>query len=777
MGYQVRVSPTGAGFTAFDTIADLAAFPTAPLVSGLLVYVSSPKSFWQLDPTSTETPDPPNNSVVAATGGGNWLLRDGKGLVATVSVLAFGAVADAETLTDGVLVTGTPNLTTLASTPFKASDVGKSIMVLGANSAAYDGNLRTTILAYVAPNAVTLAANGLGSVSGVIVDWGTDNTPAFQHAVNAVSSANGTLNSPSIALGIPAGSYLITSAVPQGWGINVSAGHITIVAAPGAKLVSIVAADSSGTIGSTFYADFLLDGSYSTLLLAPVVIGTSTFQVGVKPNVGDLLQLVTAGVGNQFAAYYTVRSVAGAASPFTVTADRPIMAPFAIAGTNTTTVNRVTNQPTNFRLEGHGLVMTGTGSRYIEVWGGLRCQVSDVWFDESGGNLYGGSYANSFDEGSKECYWIRCHADLPSASYAFLCEGLGENNGIIDCWSARTVLGSFQLAINYASVVRGCRSEGGGSEAGVWIGAYNDEPVVATSIGCSVVGGSFTGSGSSGVIIDSAIGTIVDDVQADANVSAGVTVNPLAVGTIVTNSAMRFNANYGLHVQAGATGTRYSNIDVTGNVNYGINAAADLSGDRCYGVPGGLAASGSTWIASTAGRQIHRNVDLGISDTGARTALNLSGNAECVVTGIARMSGGGTFIVVGITLGGGSKCCVYDFQMTGASANSIGLNPASGTTLRLGQNVDVDLTATPLNVGGYCSKSIVGAANAAPIVANGASAVDVTWPDLKTSDRVTLSLLTKGGTPGDPQITYTPGTKFTLTSFAGDTSTYHYVVQ
>ena len=40
MGYQVRVSPPGVGFTEFDTLADLAAFNAAVLVAGLLVYVS-----------------------------------------------------------------------------------------------------------------------------------------------------------------------------------------------------------------------------------------------------------------------------------------------------------------------------------------------------------------------------------------------------------------------------------------------------------------------------------------------------------------------------------------------------------------------------------------------------------------------------------------------------------------------------------------------------------------------------------------------------------------
>ena len=52
--------------------------------------MQSPKSYWNLDPTSTATPD--NESIVAATAGGNWLLGNAVGAEPLISVLAFAGI-------------------------------------------------------------------------------------------------------------------------------------------------------------------------------------------------------------------------------------------------------------------------------------------------------------------------------------------------------------------------------------------------------------------------------------------------------------------------------------------------------------------------------------------------------------------------------------------------------------------------------------------------------------------------------------------------------------
>ena len=90
----------------------------------------------------------------------------------------FGAIADCQTAQAIFSIgSGTPNLTS-TSALFSATDVGKSIVVPGAGAGAA---LITTILGYVSPNAVTLAANAATTLSGSAetISWGTDSTTAL----------------------------------------------------------------------------------------------------------------------------------------------------------------------------------------------------------------------------------------------------------------------------------------------------------------------------------------------------------------------------------------------------------------------------------------------------------------------------------------------------------------------------------------------------------------------------------------------------------------------
>lgn len=123
MGYQVRVSPTGAGFTAFDALSDLEAFPASVLVTGLLVFVTALGSYWSYAPSSTATPD--GVSVVAANGGGNWIAE-----VAVVGMSGNSkAGVDANSLTRGPLYDpwwtfAAPNLACKVYAPDEVNSAG-----------------------------------------------------------------------------------------------------------------------------------------------------------------------------------------------------------------------------------------------------------------------------------------------------------------------------------------------------------------------------------------------------------------------------------------------------------------------------------------------------------------------------------------------------------------------------------------------------------------------------------------------------------------------------
>lgn len=101
---------------------------------------------------------------------------------------AYGAVGDARVVSDGAMASGSTTLTS-ATAAFTVDDEGKSISVKGAAATGVT-TLITTIVTYVSPTQVTLAAsNGSGgAVSGAIVIFGTDDTAAIQAAVDAAEA-------------------------------------------------------------------------------------------------------------------------------------------------------------------------------------------------------------------------------------------------------------------------------------------------------------------------------------------------------------------------------------------------------------------------------------------------------------------------------------------------------------------------------------------------------------------------------------------------------------
>lgn len=104
-----------------------------------------------------------------------------------ITLEQYGAVADARTLVDGVISSGTAVLTS-ASAAFAAADVGKTIVVVGAGAAGIP--LKTTILSVDSGTQVTLSANAATSVAsaGEFV-YGTNNLTTIQSAINAAVAA------------------------------------------------------------------------------------------------------------------------------------------------------------------------------------------------------------------------------------------------------------------------------------------------------------------------------------------------------------------------------------------------------------------------------------------------------------------------------------------------------------------------------------------------------------------------------------------------------------
>lgn len=120
-----------------------------------------------------------------------------------LNALGHGVKGDVRGASDGAITTGTKNFTS-PSQSFSPNDVGKVIVVYGANSASGDG-LITTIAAYVSPTAVTLTAAAGATVSSAKYCYGTDDTAALNALL--VLAAKISNNQPGYAL-LPVGRYM-----------------------------------------------------------------------------------------------------------------------------------------------------------------------------------------------------------------------------------------------------------------------------------------------------------------------------------------------------------------------------------------------------------------------------------------------------------------------------------------------------------------------------------------------------------------------------------------
>lgn len=99
------------------------------------------------------------------------------------NVQAYGAKGDGQLVTDGAMTAASAVLTS-ASGRFAAGDVGKLVLVKGAGPAGVT-TLVTTISAYTSATQVTLTATASTTVSSALVMWASDDTAAFQSAINA----------------------------------------------------------------------------------------------------------------------------------------------------------------------------------------------------------------------------------------------------------------------------------------------------------------------------------------------------------------------------------------------------------------------------------------------------------------------------------------------------------------------------------------------------------------------------------------------------------------
>jgi parallel beta-helix repeat protein len=609
-----------------------------------------------------------------------------------------------------------------------------------------------------------LASSGAGATSSpafvsAVAVFKVDNTGASD-AGPAIQIAINTLAGTGQSLWFQAGTYLIKTAltVPS---------HTLMWGAPGVIFNQQLPAGSTAT-STTFYAApvFLSGPGSSTTLAGNNAPGALTISSTASVAVGQLIQLSNAAT-NLFVRYYRVTNVAGS-GPFTLTLDRPVIDQWQ-AGDR---ILLTTSQPTDIRLYGNGMVITGTGDRYWEMFGGLRCVIDGVTVDSSLGSL-SANVAVCMDLGSRDCLVSNLKVDVGSTARTGISLASSEDCLAINSRVKNATGSGFEIDDSDASYVIDC--EAFNCQIGVTFSSNGG------SIGCAdcgAIGGSYNSNSNSGVLVASGSSrTVIQSISTKFNAVYGVrddvTGGP-TTGTTCTNVASIGNATGFLFV---GPGWSINGCSVGGNsvedVLTNVEGAIDgLTGIGCTGSAAGIFLNAGAYEARLS------NVSLQ-SSTNGWIGVNMgTGGVRAYCTNVhVEMDGTASRAFVAAA---NAVACLTHVHATGTGvAGTIGWDGQSGSTVRIGPGVDFSTFGNNAwaNIGGaHISRG--------QVTLNGATPVDVTWPDIVAptsanlgGDSVALTLVTAVGTGVAPTVSITSKTKFTVTGAAGDTSTYAYAIE
>ena len=122
-----------------------------------------------------------NQSYRVVYNGTAFILEGVENIQRVYNVENFGAKHDYQSNLTASITSGTDALT-CSGCAFTAADVGKAIRVFGAGGGGFD--LLTTIDGFTNSTTISIATNAGTSVTTKQVEWGTDDTPAWQEAIN-----------------------------------------------------------------------------------------------------------------------------------------------------------------------------------------------------------------------------------------------------------------------------------------------------------------------------------------------------------------------------------------------------------------------------------------------------------------------------------------------------------------------------------------------------------------------------------------------------------------
>lgn len=270
------------------------------------------------------------------------------------NVLSYGAKGDYSTGSAG-MTNGSAILT--AGSIFTSNDVGKHIAVTGAGTSG--ATLFTTISTFLNPTQVTLGSSASTTVVSSFFEYGSDDTPAFQAAINAVVTAGGgtvyipsgkifsvsSLNMTNITFGVTIAGEGVSASRIMPFGVyNATTGHVfdctgseqiifsnfqlgafNGLSVPATGL--FLAAVASGTANRIRIRDVYFSGQYT-------VAAFYNYGVPSSDCFSSDFYNYSPGAGNHGVVYFTATNVANLTSAFaTVTTGAQSMSDWTFVDT------------------------------------------------------------------------------------------------------------------------------------------------------------------------------------------------------------------------------------------------------------------------------------------------------------------------------------------------------------------------------------------------------------------------------------------------------------
>jgi hypothetical protein len=520
-------------------------------------------------------------------------------------------------------------------------------------------------------------------------------------------------------------------------------------------------------------------------LTADVVIGSRVVYLANAVDVGKELCLIANSGLQQL--WYTVTACEGSSSPYTITLERPVRAPF-VSG-NTVRVYNQSARVRGARFLGNGMTIDAAHCTAfpVEGIGNSRCEVSGITIINSPA-----AEGVQFDTGCdfpvfRNVHTINSSIGFYSAEspYAENCHGVSQADsincgfGLWDCIDPILVGCSTSKAGGYGcllatnggtwgtsnAVFVDCHFDGSHYHGIYAVAAHNVTIIgggcdrnqgngITTDLGCtgtvSLHGCVMSRNGGGGIAPSADCpATYTGDVRVEANVSWGV--NLMAPATLTVTGT---DGNCVL-VNATASGSVLNvNLETAGTCVAVVGAHCSISGKLKNPVS---STASAVLLAVSSGAAVDASLELSQNCQAGSWPVQLDAGSSLNMSGRFTY---GTSAIFGILVNGSSILDLHHFTVVNRTS-AYAVRALTGGCVRLGACVDLGAAADGYipGEGGHISP--------VDVSLNGTTPVAIPWPALKANERVSVVRKTAGGTAQSalpPTWVPTPGTGLSIVS-------------